>query len=196
MQDAIAHLNPQDVLTVSSDQIRTTSFKVAEVFGRQHRDLVRKIKSLECSEQFLTANFYAVKYNHRGNDYDAYEMTKDGFMFLVMGFTGKKAAAIKEAYINAFNWMAEQLQKQQSQQAGRYIVPADPHGMIPTLPPHLVVVNRQDLENLINMNKMSRERLDAVMQAREDLNRAIGAIHDPIADSWLHALPLVNATKH
>lgn len=36
-------------------------------------------------------------------------MTKDGFIFLVMGFTGHKAAAIKEAYINAFNIMAEQL---------------------------------------------------------------------------------------
>lgn len=30
-------------------------------------------------------------------------------MFLVMGFTGKKAAKIKEAYINAFDWMHEQL---------------------------------------------------------------------------------------
>lgn len=36
-------------------------------------------------------------------------MTKDGFIFLVMGFTGQKAAAIKEAYINAFNMMALQL---------------------------------------------------------------------------------------
>lgn len=37
------------------------------------------------------------------------EMDKDGFMFLVMGFTGQKAAQIKVAYINAFNWMAERL---------------------------------------------------------------------------------------
>ena len=41
---------------------------------------------------------------------EAYEMTKDGFIFLVMGFTGHKAASIKEAYINAFNRMANQLQ--------------------------------------------------------------------------------------
>ncbi|MCG3063870.1 Rha family transcriptional regulator, partial [Pseudomonas aeruginosa] len=32
-------------------------------------------------------------------------------MFLVMGFTGKAAAAWKEAFIHAFNWMAEQLFK-------------------------------------------------------------------------------------
>ena len=42
-----------------------------------------------------------------------FKMTKDGFIFLVMGFTGKAAAQIKEAYINAFNWMAEQLIKMQ-----------------------------------------------------------------------------------
>lgn len=41
-----------------------------------------------------------------------YEMTRDGFVFLVMGFTGAKAAAIKEAYIAAFNWMADQLEQQ------------------------------------------------------------------------------------
>ncbi|MBS4721176.1 Rha family transcriptional regulator [Aeromonas caviae] len=44
-------------------------------------------------------------------------MTKDGFIFVVMGFTGAKAAATKEAYINAFNWMAEQLATQRSQPA-------------------------------------------------------------------------------
>lgn len=44
-------------------------------------------------------------------------MTKDGFIFVVMGFTGAKAAATKEAYINAFNWMAEQLAVQRSQPA-------------------------------------------------------------------------------
>ena len=32
-------------------------------------------------------------------------------MFLVMGFTGKEAAQIKEAYINAFNQMEAQLRK-------------------------------------------------------------------------------------
>ncbi len=36
-------------------------------------------------------------------------MTKDGFVFLVMGFTGKKAAAFKEAYIAEFNRMEAEL---------------------------------------------------------------------------------------
>ena len=38
-------------------------------------------------------------------------MTKDGFTFLVMGYTGKKAAAFKEAYIKRFNEMEAELRK-------------------------------------------------------------------------------------
>jgi len=57
----------------------------------------------------LTANFCAVQYTHRGNEYTEYQITKDGFVFLAMGFTGKKAAQFKEAYITAFNDMEAQL---------------------------------------------------------------------------------------
>ena len=38
-----------------------------------------------------------------------FNMTKDGFVFLVMGFTGKQAATFKEDYINEFNRMATTL---------------------------------------------------------------------------------------
>lgn len=38
-----------------------------------------------------------------------YYLTKDGFVILAMGFTGKVAAKFKEAYINAFNEMEERL---------------------------------------------------------------------------------------
>ena len=36
-------------------------------------------------------------------------MTRDGFTFLAMGFTGPRAAVFKEAYINAFNKMEAEL---------------------------------------------------------------------------------------
>ncbi len=38
-------------------------------------------------------------------------MTKNGFVLLAMGFTGKEAMRIKEEYINAFDAMADQLQR-------------------------------------------------------------------------------------
>lgn len=90
-------------------EVFTSTQQVAEAFEKLHNHVIAKVRALECSAQFLTDNFSSVKFEHRGNTYEAFEMTKDGFMFLVMSFTGKKAAAIKEGYIAAFNWMAEQL---------------------------------------------------------------------------------------
>lgn len=42
-----------------------------------------------------------------------YNLTRDGFFLLAMGFTGKKALQFKLAYIDAFNRMEAQLQEQQ-----------------------------------------------------------------------------------
>ncbi len=107
--ETISSLNPQDLISVHGAELRTDTRKVAQVFNKRHQHLMQRIATLEYGEQFLTANFSAVKFCHLGNEYDASEMTKDGFMLLVMGFTGKKAMAIKVAYIEAFNTMAAQL---------------------------------------------------------------------------------------
>jgi len=90
-------------------EVFTSTRQVAEAFEKLHNHVIAKVRTLECSAQFLTDNFSSVQFEHRGNTYEAFEMTKDGFIFLVMSFTGKKAAAIKEGYIAAFNWMAAQL---------------------------------------------------------------------------------------
>ncbi|MCT8165624.1 MULTISPECIES: Rha family transcriptional regulator [unclassified Pseudomonas] len=87
----------------------TTTHQVATAFEKLHNHVLAKVRALDCSDQFLTDNFSSVQFEHRGNTYEAFEMTKDGFMFLVMGFTGAKAAAIKEGYIFAFNEMAKRL---------------------------------------------------------------------------------------
>ncbi|MGL9721986.1 Rha family transcriptional regulator [Symbiopectobacterium sp.] len=100
-------------VTIHNGKAVTTSIAVAEYFEKQHKDVLKKIRSLECSAAFTTANFCAVgvevKAGFDKREIEAYEMTKDGFVFLVMGFTGKKAAAFKEAYIAEFNRMEEQL---------------------------------------------------------------------------------------
>ncbi|MFS1538730.1 MAG: hypothetical protein ACL7BU_08610 [Candidatus Phlomobacter fragariae] len=41
-------------------------------------------------------HFSRVPFEHNGNVYEESEMTKNGFIFLVMGFTDKKAAQFKE----------------------------------------------------------------------------------------------------
>ncbi|MBY8026148.1 Rha family transcriptional regulator [Vibrio fluvialis] len=103
-------LTVSDLVFNQGDDIRTNSLKVAEAFNKQHKDVIRKLKCLDCSDNFIERNFTLNEYQDRiGRKLPFYEMTKDGFMFLVMGFTGKKAAQIKEAYIDAFNQMANKL---------------------------------------------------------------------------------------
>jgi len=107
-------LIPAEAVIRSDGILKTTSLKVAEAFNKRHSHVLRSIENLDCSAEFTSAHFWVhVQKISIGNgasrESKVYEMTKDGFMFLVMGFTGAKAAAIKEAYINAFNQMAETL---------------------------------------------------------------------------------------
>jgi Rha family phage regulatory protein len=68
--------------------------------------VLQALDRLECSEKFKRLNFQVVEYvDAKGQKRRLVQMTNDGFMFLAMGFTGAKAAAIKEAYIEAFNSM-------------------------------------------------------------------------------------------
>lgn len=83
----------------------TTSLIVAKVFGKEHKNVLRDIESLSCSESFRVLNFEHTPYVHpqNGQTYKMYTMTKDGFSFLVMGYTGEKAGEFKERFINEFN---------------------------------------------------------------------------------------------
>jgi len=100
-------------VAVINGAIKTTSIVVAEHFGKRHADVLRAVENIDCSPEFIERNFALIEVDTKvgfGIRKDpAYEMTKDGFTFLAMGFTGKEAAVWKEAYINAFNAMAEQL---------------------------------------------------------------------------------------
>ncbi|WP_237731331.1 Rha family transcriptional regulator [Lelliottia amnigena] len=101
----------------SNGRLVTTSQSVADYFDKQHKDVLRKIDMLDCSPEFTSANFCAdVQTVGIGNGAEresrCFLITKDGFMFLVMGFTGKKAARLKEAYIAKFNAMESELSRQ------------------------------------------------------------------------------------
>ncbi|MGG5796664.1 Rha family transcriptional regulator [Edwardsiella tarda] len=116
-------------VTIHDGKAVTTSQAVAEYFIKRHDNVLRSIDSLECSPEFRLLNFKETSYQREnpnggtgiGTKY--YEMTKDGFVFLVMGFTGKKAAAFKEAYIAEFNRMERQLL---TRQRGAYSAPKPP----------------------------------------------------------------------
>ena len=99
-------------LTVVDGQITTTSNQIAEHFGKRHDVVLRAVRNLECSENFRLHNFAESSYtNEQGKKMPCYRITRDGFVFLAMGFTGKEAAQWKEAYITAFNKMEAELNK-------------------------------------------------------------------------------------
>ena len=90
----------------ANDQAMTSSLLVAKEFGKAHAKVMRDIENLNCSDEFRLANFGDSSFkNEQGREFPMVTMTNDGFSFLVMGYTGKKAARFKEAYINAFNKM-------------------------------------------------------------------------------------------
>ena len=104
-------LIPKDDFGIFADMKQTArvdSLYVAVLFEREHRNILRAIQNLECSDEFRLLNFEQSTYkNEQGKRQPCCFMTRDGFMFLVMGFTGKKAAQLKEAYIQRFNEMEE-----------------------------------------------------------------------------------------
>jgi len=98
-------MNKNLVLLNQKGESVTTSLIVAEVFGKEHNKVCRDIETLNCSLEFSVANFGETSYVHpqNGQTYKMYEMTKDGFSFLVMGYTGEKAGEFKEKFIIEFN---------------------------------------------------------------------------------------------
>ncbi len=104
----------REMVAMSDNKVITTSLKVAQYFGKRHKDVLRAIRNLKCSDDFTRRNFAPIDFIDKNGDIQPmFNITRDGCMMLVMGFTGTAATAIKECYINAFNWMAEQLNRRQ-----------------------------------------------------------------------------------
>ena len=93
---------------------------VAEVFNKTHRHVLEAVRNLlkeesGYSSEFRRANFRQSSYmNEQNKKQPCYVMTRDGFIALVMGFTGQKANQFKEAYIRRFNEMEAQIKYLQS----------------------------------------------------------------------------------
>ena len=92
------------VVIIDKRRATTSSLEVANIFAKKHKNVLRDIENLDTSSAFHRLNFEPVF--HR-DSYDReqkmYQICKDGFVFLVMGYRGQAAAEFKEAYIGEFN---------------------------------------------------------------------------------------------
>ena len=112
MSQALLLSDPVPTVSVHDGRPATTSLEVARFFGKQHQHVIRDITGLtdNCPESFSASNFGRASYlDEQAKNRPMYIIYRDGFMLLVMGYTGKKALAIKLAYIEAFNAMEEEL---------------------------------------------------------------------------------------
>lgn len=112
-------INKQEVqFDTQNNQIFCTSLDIAKVFGKNHFHVLRDIENIlndlrEIGDLQCKSNFGLVKYKDKKGEFrPAYQISRDGFSLLAMGFTGKKALQFKIAFINAFNEMEKLLQKE------------------------------------------------------------------------------------
>lgn len=96
-----------ELVVSKKDQVFAESQIVAEVFEKDHKNVLSAIRDLieTCSEDFSRLNFKPSNYKIRGKEYPCFHLTRDGFTMLAMGFTGEKAIQFKELYIKRFNDM-------------------------------------------------------------------------------------------
>ena len=100
------------VRITAENEAMADSRDVADYFGKEHRRVLQSIRELHCTDDFRRHNFVPFKIKDlTGESTSHVEMTKDGFTFLVMGFTGGRASIWKERYIAAFNVMEAELRK-------------------------------------------------------------------------------------
>ena len=99
-----------NLVEVRNQQAVTSSQLVAEVFKKQHKDVLRAIENIKAENCAVTPMFFESTYTAgTGKAYKMYYINRDGLSLLVMGFTGKKALEWKLKYIEAFNQMEEKL---------------------------------------------------------------------------------------
>lgn len=137
------HFSPS--VTLHHGRPATTSREVASFFGKRHDDVIKSIRNLQpnCPEQFTARNFAVSEYtDETGRTLPLFILYRDGFMLLVMGYTGKKALAVKLAYIEAFNRLEAELAAQRGA-----ALPNGPHVAITPS----TTASRKPLEKLVKV---------------------------------------------
>lgn len=101
----------EKLVMINGNKVFVTSNLVSDKFNKAHRSVLRNIRSIiESHPDFGMHNFVRTSYTTNQNKtHECFEMTRDGFAMLAMGFTGSEANSWKIKYIEAFNKMESAL---------------------------------------------------------------------------------------
>ena len=145
-----------------SNQPLTNSKLVAEVFGKEHRNVVRDIKNLiegGVLKNEQTPMFEETTYINEQNkqSYPMFIMNQDGFTLLAMGFNGKKAMEFKLKYIEAFNAMKRQIEQSKPSVPQNYLEALKSLVKAEEEKQQLALENKQKDETIITISKANVE---------------------------------------
>lgn len=98
-------------LIVEDGKVYCSSLQIAEYFDKEHKSVLASIDNLiEMDSELGRQDFMPSSYvNLQNKPQRCFLMTRDGFMFLAMGFTGEAAYKIKKLIIAEFNRMESEL---------------------------------------------------------------------------------------
>ena len=105
-------MNFLELVQRNGNEVQTDSRLIAKAFDKRHDNVIYAIENLDCSPEFAALNFkesYEISELANGRPVKYYHVTEKGAMLLIMGFSGSKAMNVKEAFIEAFATMREQL---------------------------------------------------------------------------------------
>jgi Rha family phage regulatory protein len=100
-------MNSMNLVMIRDNRATTTSLIVAQFFEKQHKNVLQSIENLlvDLPEEGRR-NFQPSSYqNEQNKTQPMYQMSRDGFSLLAMGFTGKRALEWKVKFLKAFNQM-------------------------------------------------------------------------------------------
>jgi Rha family phage regulatory protein len=124
-------------IIIHNSRAVTTSIAVANYFQKRHDNVIDKIRAVmaDCDPAYHLLNFKEVVREVPGGDgamrkMPMFELTRDAFVLIVMGFTGKKALQWKIDYINAFNKMEAELHQRAVQSQGTDMLPGNSRAVL------------------------------------------------------------------
>lgn len=104
-----------DLVIIKNGEVLATSQMIADKFKKPHKRVLESADKLKDDIENLMAENVSMKKEKyifkktertvRGREFRGYEMNRNAFSVLVMGFTGKKALKWKMDFIKAFNSM-------------------------------------------------------------------------------------------
>lgn len=144
-----------------SNQPLTNSKLVAEVFGKNHKDVMKAIRNLtegsaqNCAvlEMFSESTYL----NEQNKEQPMFIMNQDGFTLLAMGFNGKKAMEFKLKYIEAFNAMKRQIEQSNPSVPQNYLEALKSLVKAEEEKQQLALENKKQQEQILTISKTNME---------------------------------------